>query len=512
VFNHPDLLMPSTPRRASMAGLRTSREVQEQVNNLSRQGLGPRAIARSLGISRNTVRAILRRDPDWSDARKAPAWALTITWDLVAQDYGKGITLKSLHALYATDVTYMAFWHEFRARVPTQPEPTIRLVHKPGEKTFFDFCDGIPIIDRATGQKIKTQLLVAVLPFSSLTAGEFTVDQKQPTFVRAMENAFRRLGGVSPYVIVDNLRPAVARAHIYDPDVNRAFIEFANHMGFATLPARPYKPRDKAAVEAAIGVIQKQFFMEVRLRQFHSLAELNQTFFEYLQRLNREPMKDHGGVSREERAICERQNLKPCPTETFALAEWKSAKVHPDCHIQVERRFYSVPFQFVGMVVRVRLKPETVEIFSEDGDALALHARLKASERASTQEAHYPEQKLAAARFEVRHALKEAERTGPKTFALISSLLEGSQPLRHLRRTQGILRLKTSGQVSSPALEHASERAMLFNKKQFAYVKAAALFYEARGTANERSVMAAPVRSLNEVYLHHQPPNPLKED
>ena len=495
-----------------MAGLRTSREVQEQVNNLHRQGLGPRAIARSLGISRNTVRAILRRDSDWTGARQAPSWAAAIAWDLVAQDYGKGITLKSLHATHAPDVTYMSFWHEFRARVPAQIEPTMRLVHKPGDKTFFDFCDGIPIVDRATGQKIKTQLLVAVLPFSSLTVGEFTADQKQPTFVRAMENAFRRLGGVSPYVVVDNLKPAVARAHIYDPDVNRAFFEFANHMGFATLPARPYKPRDKAAVEAAIGVIQKQFFMEVRLREFHSLAELNQAFFEYLSRLNREPMKDHGGVSREERAVLDRHHLKPCPSDAFTLAEWKSAKVHPDCHIQVERRFYSVPFQFVGFVVKVRLRPETVEIFSEDGDALALHARLKASERASTQEAHYPEQKLAAARFEVRYAIKEAERIGPKTLILIQSLLEGSQPLKHLRRTQGILRFKTSGQVSSQALEHAAERALLFNKKQFAYVKAAALFFEARGTSNERSVVAAPVRSLNEVYLHHQPPNALKED
>lgn len=73
-------------------------------------------------------------------------------------------------------------------------------------------------------------------------------------------------------------------------------MEFANHWGFAVLPARPRCPKDKAAVEAGIGVSQRQFFNEVRDRVFHSLSELNQAYREYKKRLNSDTMKDHGDL------------------------------------------------------------------------------------------------------------------------------------------------------------------------------------------------------------------------
>jgi transposase len=65
-------------------------------------------------------------------------------------------------------------------------------------------------------------------------------------------------------------------------------------MGFAVLPARPYKARDKGSGEAHIGVVQRGFFQEVRNRLFYSLQELNQALKDYLERLNHEVMKDYG--------------------------------------------------------------------------------------------------------------------------------------------------------------------------------------------------------------------------
>ena len=55
--------------------------------------------------------------------------------------------------------------------------------------------------------------------------------------MRAIEDAFYEVGGATPYVTVDNLRSAVAKSHLYDPNVNQTFIEFSNHCGFAVLPA-----------------------------------------------------------------------------------------------------------------------------------------------------------------------------------------------------------------------------------------------------------------------------------
>jgi hypothetical protein len=188
--------------------------------------------------------------------------------------------------------------------------------------------------------------------------------------MKAVENIFYAFGGVTPYAVFDNLKGAVTRAHIYDPEVNKGFCQFANHWGFAVLPARPYRPQDKGSVERAIGVIQQGFFNEVRNRVFYSLRELNEALWDYLRKLNQAPMKDWG-VSRDERFENEKALLKPLPQSPYEISEWRSAKVHPDCHIQVDKRFYSVPFKWVGKTVQVRLSQSRVEIFSEESEPLA---------------------------------------------------------------------------------------------------------------------------------------------
>lgn len=489
--------------------------VIEQILELRSRGNKIRAIARCLGISRNTVKSILRENkvvpPDaepviepgvtLSRAQSStPAWAIKLDWEKIRSEQSKGATLKVLHQEYCgQEVTYWNFWYEFRKRNQKVPTVTMRLNHKPGERTYFDFADGIPIYDRQTGAATPTQFFCGVLPFSSYTYGEFIPSQKQTDFMSAIERAFHFFGGVTPYVTIDNLKSGVTQAHIYDPVVNPGFVEFANHWKFAVLPARPYKPRDKAANESGIGVIQRSFFVEVRHRKFYSLSELNEAFRIYLNRLNQEPMKDHGNASRHDRFQTEKPLLPAVANSSYELCEWRISKVHADCHIQIENRFYSVPFAFVGREVKVRLTPKLIEVFSEDREALATHARLSGKERVSTQEGHYPEKKVGLTRFEVKNAKSQSERIGPKTKAVVSELLDQEYPLKYLRRVQGILRLVQSGQVSTMALEYACAQALTFRKFQYNYIQSVAKFYQVNGN---RPVSAPPKRELGEVHLH----------
>jgi hypothetical protein len=214
-----------------------------------------------------------------------------------------------------------------------------------------------------------------VMAMSSYTFGEFTLTQKRDDLTRSIENAFRFFGGVTPYVTVDNQRAAVDKAHWYDPDVNPAFVDFANHWGFAVIPARPYQPRDKGANECGIGVVQRQFYQEVRDQKFYSLVELNQCFRIYLGRLNGAQMKDWG-VTRSDRFEGERGLLKACPAVNWEMAEWRPAKVHADCHVQVLKKFYSVPHKYVGREVRVKITSRLIEVFDLELNPLAAHARL----------------------------------------------------------------------------------------------------------------------------------------
>jgi transposase len=496
-----------------MAGLRTSRPMQDQVLKLFLDGHKIRKIQRSTGLSRNTVRAIIRAADTAASSvteenPKTPTWVTEIDWERLKQEHSRGVTLKILHREVASaHVTYKMFWHEFRRRQPSLQNISIRLDHKPAEFIYFDFCDGISIVDRQTGLLTKTQLLVGVLPFSSKTTAEFVLNQKQPTLFRAIERAFHRFGGLTPYVTVDNLKSAVSKGHTYDPLTNPTFTEFANHWNFATIPARPYKPRDKAAVETAVGVIQRQFFNQVRNQNFFSLQELNDALFKYLEQLNNDPMKDHAQASRNDRFKTEVPVLKPLASEPFELVHWKHAKVHSDCHIQIEKYFYSVPYKYVGQSVRVRIGSHKIEVFSQNSDPIATHLKLVGLVKSSTLDSHYPNEKIAIARFEVKSALKSASLVGPETLALTENLLNGDYPLKFLRRIQGILRLQKT--YSSAALEFAAKQAMLFNKKTYPYLKNTAANFHINGYSPKlKLVHTPPLRSPETSFLHSYPQNP----
>jgi transposase len=485
-----------------MAITRETVPMQNQILELHRQGRSDRAIAKIVGKNRRTVAKIISRGSPVAPNVTTPAWTLNVDWEKIRLEVSRGVQLNILAREHVGSlISYAQFCRHFNKTYPDLPTVTMKLVHKPGEKCFFDYSEGIDIVNPTTGEITSTSLFCGVMAMSSMTFGEFTLTQKREELIRSVENAFRFFGGVTPYVTVDNQRAAIDKAHWYDPDVNPTFVDFANHWGFAVIPARPYKPRDKGANESGIGVIQKQFFQEVRNKVFYSLEELNVSFREYLERLNNAVMKDWG-VSRRDRYEGEKSLLNACPATNWEQAEWRGAKVHADCHVQVIKKFYSVPYKFVGREVRVRVTAKLVEIFDLDLNPLAAHARLFGKELYSTDPRHYPEEKLALTQFSVQQALREAEKVGPHTLKLVGHLLSGSFPLRYLRRVQGILRIFQSQSVSRDALEHACKMGMTFNKHQQPYIRATAEYYDKSGN-RPSAVKSAPVRDAGSIYLHN---------
>lgn len=485
-----------------MTAVKVSVLMQKQIFELHLKGFSSRQIAKTLKVGRNTIRRVLARGEVVPMGSPAPDWSKGIDWAKVRLLASQGVQFNILARDYAGDsISYVQFWRQFYKNYPEVPNVTMRLTHKPGEKCFFDYAQGIDIVDPSTGEVTSTSFFCGVMAMSSYTYGEFTLTQKRDELVRSMENAFRYFGGVTSYVTVDNQKAAVDKAHWYDPDVNPTFVDFANYWGFAVIPARPERPRDKGANESGIGVIQKQFFQEVRGRTFYSLAELNICFREYLERLNAAVMKDWG-VSRRDRFEGEQSFLKSCPCVNWEMSEWRTAKVHADCHVQVLKKFYSVPYKYVGREVRVRVTAKLIEVFDRDLNPLAAHARLLGKEIYSTDPKHYPEEKLAVTQFSVQLALREATKVGPETEKLVSHLLSGSYPLKYLRRVQGIIRIYQTQRVTREGLEHACKMGMTFNRHQQPYIQATAEHFDKTGN-RPVAVRSAPVREASSVYLHN---------
>jgi hypothetical protein len=153
-----------------MAEWRTSRDMIEQVLQMYSEGRKIRAIERCTNLSRNTVRKIIREHESKLEKKttdqqvKSDDWRDGMNWELIQSEASSGVTIKVLHQEHApAGVNYKKFWDGFWNRCELPPEITMRLIHKPGEKTFFDFCDGLSITDRKTGKKTKTQFFCGAL-------------------------------------------------------------------------------------------------------------------------------------------------------------------------------------------------------------------------------------------------------------------------------------------------------------------------------------------------------------
>jgi transposase len=175
--------------------------------------------------------------------------------------------------------------------------------------------------------------------------------------------ALRFLGGVPELVVPDNLRSAVTKAHRYEPDNNPTYTELAEHYGFAIIPARVRRPRDKAKVEGGVLLVERWLLAALRNRTFFSLSELNQALSELLERLNARAFQKLPGCRRSAFESIDRPALRALPSTPYEFAQWKKVRVHIDHHIELERHYYSVPYALVGKQLHARYTAHTVEAY-----------------------------------------------------------------------------------------------------------------------------------------------------
>ena len=146
--------------------------------------------------------------------------------------------------------------------------------------------------DRRSGHRRRRQtavLFVLVLGASNLTYVEPVLRQDLPTWIGCHVRAFAYFGGVPAALVPDNTKTGVTRPDYYDPELNPTYAELAQHYGTAIIPARPYKPRDKAKVEQGVLLAERWILAVLRDRVFTSLAELHEAIVPLLRAAERSP-------------------------------------------------------------------------------------------------------------------------------------------------------------------------------------------------------------------------------
>lgn len=243
------------------------------------------------------------------------------------------------------------------------PQPTLRQVYVAGEK--LDYSGHIvEVVDGLSGEVRRMQIFVAVLGASNYTYAEASLSQSLPDWIASHVRAFAYFGGVARQTVSDNLKAGITRACFHEPMVNRTYADLARHYRTAIVPARPYRPRDKAKVEVGVQIVGRWILARLRNRRFFSLASLNEAIHALLVELNDRPLRSWGRSRRDDLfEELDRPALTPLPDEPYEYAEWKRCRVNLDYHIEIAKHYYSVPHNLVRQEVETRVTQKTVEIF-----------------------------------------------------------------------------------------------------------------------------------------------------
>lgn len=239
----------------------------------------------------------------------------------------------------------------------------------------------------------------------------------------------------------------------------------ASFYGTAILPARVRKPKDKAKVEAGVLGIERQILARLRHHTFFSLAELNQAIAALLTEYNNRSFQKLPGSRRSLFETLDKPALKPLPAQPYEYAEWKKATVNIDYHVQLDRHYYSVPYQLVKHKVDVRWTNTTVECF-HNGRRVASHVRCHLKGHHTTVSEHMPKAHQQYAQWTPQRLVRWASKSGDATKKLVEQIMASRpHPQQGFRSCLGIMRL--GERYGQDRLEAACGRALAINATSY---------------------------------------------
>jgi len=461
-----------------------------EILRISSLGINNKQIAEGMGIARQTVVTALQRAAaqglDWQMAE--PLSDRELAARLFPQGAGKpNYKLPDYEAIHRElakpGVTQQLLWFEYcdkcraSGEIPyqltqfkthyreyvTKTKATMHINRKPGELMEVDWAGQTAfIVDADTGEALDAYLFVAALPYSGYAYAEAFLSQNQEAWITAHVNTYNYFGGITRILVPDNLKTGVIKNTKAELVLNRTYQELAEHYGTAIIPTRVRSPKDKATVEGTVGIVSTFILAAIRNQKFFTLRELNEVVRERLHTLNHKPFQKKDG-SRALLFAEERASLLPLPKNSYEMASWKTAKVSFNYHIEVDERFYSVPYEYIKRHVDVRVTRNVVEVFFE-GIRLCSHVRLYDKDKYSTQEAHMPPNHQQYTQWNGDRFRKWAAKIGAQTACVIESILTGYKVEQQGYRACMAL-LKLSDSYTPERLEAACDKALFYTPR-----------------------------------------------
>ncbi|WP_028274848.1 IS21 family transposase [Atopococcus tabaci] len=430
------------------------------------KGVSQRTISTSVGSSRNTVSNVVKRAEQIGFTHLADThtnqWLEEFLfpekqaiekgyfppdWETVHKELQKkNVTLKLLHMEYAQRArdggkipyAYRTFAENY-GKYAKKYKATMPIHRKPGEILEVDWAGStLSLNDRATGEKLTVYVFVATLPYSQYSYVEGFLDMQSSSWLTGHIHAFEYFQGVPESIVPDNLKTGVNKPKGSEPILNEAYRELADYYHTVIVPGRVRKPKDKPSVEGTVGFISRQIIAALRNYQCFDLHDLNKQIRKKLDAINQEAFQKRPGSRESVFNEEEKPYLLPLRSTRFKLSEWKSARVQPNYHIQIDRIYYSVPYEYIQSEVDVRLSKDLIEVYFKDM-RIASHKRLTgAVGQYATLSDHMPDNHRLFLEHTPKNSLEWAETIGPHMKQLVGLFLEKSSEKKALNQLMSL--------------------------------------------------------------------------
>src|SRR5450759_1143393 len=344
---------------------------------LNTQGVTKREIARLLGISRLTVRKVLRSNstavPELPRAEKAEPHRQQIL-ELLPSCKGNLVRVHEELVAAGAALSYAALTAFCRRQGIGQAPlvPAGQYHFQPGEEMQHDTS---PHEAQVGGKKRKMQTASGVLCYSRML-----FFQCSPTFQRFdckvfLTDALRHAGGVPQRVMIDNTHVVVLRGTGPEMVPVPEMAAFAESFGFRFVAHRIGDANRSARVERPFSFIENNFLAG---RTFSSWEDLNQQARQWCDRVNATYKKHIRAIPRE-LFVVERLHLKPLPGWIPEVYRLHPRMVDVEGYVSVNTNRYSVPVAWIGRRVEARETKDRIEI-QLDARNIVTHARVAEAE------------------------------------------------------------------------------------------------------------------------------------
>jgi len=363
------------------------------------------------------------------------------------------------------------FKHHYRQWLK-RSKPVMHIEHTAGDKMYIDYAgEKLELVNKDTGEITKVEVFISVLGASQLTYIEATMSQQKEDFITCCENALAFYGGVPMAIVPDNLKSAVTKSDRYEPTLNQAFENFASHYNTTILPARAYKPKDKALVEGAVRIAYMRVYSVLDNKTFNNLDDLNKVIKEILELHNNTKLTDRPYSRRVLFEEIERETLQPLPTLPYEFKRQQQATISVNGHVclKEDKHYYSVPYQCIGKKVKILYTSTQVEIFY-NYILIAKHQRDRKQYGYTTDIEHLASTHKYLTEWNPERFIKWAESIDESVKEFIICLMDSkSHPEQSYKACQGVLGYERK--VGRERLINACKRSIEFENFSYNAIK-----------------------------------------